>query len=161
MFTAVIYSQNPYLNIAISILPWWGFEMFWLGTSLNTSHVRLSSSLYSICFFKTCVPVTVNQIIGKWNVYSVTSMLLNLRISTIRNHFAFYWSRITNRYQSANVVRCGKVYVDYRIKRHTPLPVLYISPPPTLITTVSLLWRRNGDLVTRIFHLPKINVNYR
>ena len=82
MFTAVIYSQNPYLNIAISILPWWGFEMFWLGTSLNTSHVRLSSSLYSICFFKTCVPVTVNQIIGKWNVYSVTSMLLNLRIST-------------------------------------------------------------------------------
>ena len=27
----------------------------------------------------------------------------------------------------------GKVYVDYRIKRHTPLPVLYISPPPTLL----------------------------
>ena len=31
------------------------------------------------------------------------------------------------------VVLKGKVYVDYRIKRHTPLPVLYISPPPTLL----------------------------
>ena len=34
---------------------------------------------------------------------------------------------------ATDIWNCGKVYVDYRIKRHTPLPVLYISPPPTLL----------------------------
>ena len=33
----------------------------------------------------------------------------------------------------------GKVYVDYRIKRHTPLPVLYISPPPTLLNFLRIV----------------------
>ena len=36
---------------------------------------------------------------------------------------------------------CGKVYVDYRIKRHTPLPVLYIStiteiPPGSIVNSM-------------------------
>ena len=104
------------------------------GDSMDRYLVRMNESLESVKTLNKCIRTLTTWYLSYTEVYG--------HVLTNMESMIHYFKLVTEGYTFIDLqhnvdrfifILCGKVYVDYRIKRHTPLPVLYISPPPTLL----------------------------